>query len=110
MSRDELKEFLSELSENRDLQNELRSIAATRGGDLAVSAEELVQFAASKSHHFTVEEVESNVELSDDELDGVAGGSGAVLFGLPQLRGTRSAKTGRTTLWTDMTLHDPGRT
>jgi predicted ribosomally synthesized peptide with nif11-like leader len=75
MSKDDLAVFLSELAQNQDLQAELRSVSVDGGDDAAVAPEELVKFAASKGHQFSVEEVRSTFELTDDELESVAGGA-----------------------------------
>ena len=75
MSKDALAGFLSELSQNPDLRAELRTVSVGDGDDAAVAPDELVRFAASKGHEFSVDEVRSTFELTDDELESVAGGA-----------------------------------
>jgi hypothetical protein len=57
------------------MQEELRLMS---GGDVdaeRVAVDDLVKYAASKGHTFSAEEIGSAFELSDDELDAVAGGA-----------------------------------
>lgn len=74
MSQDQLAAFLSELSSSPGLQEELRSVTGGHGEAAEVAPEDLVRFAASKGHDFTVREVQSAFEMSDEELDSVSGG------------------------------------
>lgn len=75
MSKEELASFLSELSQSQDLQKEIRSVSVGDGDDAGVAPEDLVKFAASKGHQFSVEEIRSAFELTDEELESVAGGA-----------------------------------
>jgi len=74
MSKSTLADFLSALSEDSDLRGQLRSIAVGEGDEPAVLGRDLVAFAASKGFHFSVEDLSADLELSDDELESVAGG------------------------------------
>jgi len=65
---------MERLATDGDLQEELRSVAVEEGDELAVSTDDLVRLAASKGHHFRVEDVQSAAELTDNELESVAGG------------------------------------
>jgi predicted ribosomally synthesized peptide with nif11-like leader len=75
MSTDDLVAFLENLSQNEDLQRELRATAVGDGDDAAVSVDDLVDFAAAKGHRFSAEQVRSAFEVSDEELESVAGGT-----------------------------------
>jgi len=74
MSREQLSEFMKLLAEDSALQEELRNAAEGTGDDAVVSSERLVEIARARGFEFTVEEAEGVFELSDDELDAVAGG------------------------------------
>ncbi len=70
MGRQSLQAFVKKLQQDESLQKELREQlgAAAQG----LSAEDLMKFAASKGYEFNIEEIKG--ELSDKQLDAVAGG------------------------------------
>jgi predicted ribosomally synthesized peptide with nif11-like leader len=75
MSHDELAAFLSEISENPELMEELRTIADGEGDDASIAPDELAKFAASKGREISADDIRSAFEVSDDELEAVAGGA-----------------------------------
>jgi len=81
MSQDELATFLSEISGSQELQDELRSMSVGSGDEARIAPEDLVKFAATKGHDFTIQEIHSAFELSDDELESVSGGGGYMKLG-----------------------------
>ncbi len=70
MSRESFEAFMNKLQQDGGLQKELRE----KLGDPAqgVKAEDLNKFAAAKGYDFNVQEIKD--ELSDKQLDTVAGG------------------------------------
>lgn len=70
MSRQSFEAFMGALQKDESLQKELRE----KIGDPAqgVKTEDLNQFAAARGYDFKVEEIQG--ELSEKQLDGVAGG------------------------------------
>ena len=63
MSKENLEQFIQQISDSEELQ--------TRIGD-EIDAESLIALGAEHGCEFTAEDL--HAELSDDELDGVAGG------------------------------------
>ncbi len=72
MSRESFEAFVKKMQQDESLQKELREQLI---GDPAqgVNVEEFTKFAASKGYDFNAEEI--NGELSDKQLDTVAGGA-----------------------------------
>ena len=70
MSHDALDEFVSKLNTDETL----RAALGERFGDLSggVPADDLIAFAGEQGYSFTVDEAQE--ELSEDALEGVAGG------------------------------------
>lgn len=71
----EIKRFNKDLSENKEILEEVKKI----GNDVP----KIVAYANSKGYNFTVADVEANAkkgELSEEQLDKVAGG--LVIFAL----------------------------
>jgi predicted ribosomally synthesized peptide with nif11-like leader len=75
MSRESLSAFRSKLAEDEALLGELVQTLGA-GGRTRASVDELVAFAKAHGFDFAVDEACSSLELSDHELDGVAGGIG----------------------------------
>ncbi len=71
MSRQSLEAFIKKLQQDESLQKELREQLGDP--EQGVSAEGLSKFAASKGYEFNVDEIKG--ELSDKQLDSVAGGT-----------------------------------
>lgn len=75
MSNESFKAFMTKVVEDPGLREQLRAA----GGDAGVSAQALADFAKGHGYSFTAEDVTG--ELSDKDLEGVAGG---ILIGLSQ--------------------------
>ncbi len=67
MSKENLEQFMSKVADSEELQ--------ARIGE-EIEAEALIALGAEHGCEFTAEELQESVELSEDELDGVAGGLG----------------------------------
>jgi len=65
MSKENLEQFIQQISDSEELQ--------TRIGE-EIDAEALIALGAECDCEFTAEELEETAELSDEELDAVAGG------------------------------------
>lgn len=89
MSSEAFKEFASQLAANEDLQEALRSRADSAG---RVSMAEVADLAAERGYRFSAEDISS--ELSEEQLDAVAGGTDAVI---PKLEINLSSSTSTTT-------------
>lgn len=70
MSSESFKKFQAQVQQDDTLKQEFRA-ASGEGG---MPVDKLVAFAASKGYDFEVEDVSS--ELSDEQLESVAGGGG----------------------------------
>ena len=72
MSQDNFAEFVSKLNTDEALRTALQA----RFGDLSkdIPSEQLIDFASAQGYSFSVEEAEE--QLSEDALEGVAGGLG----------------------------------
>jgi predicted ribosomally synthesized peptide with nif11-like leader len=70
MSRESLEAFMKKLEQDESLQKELRGQLADPAQ--GAGAEDLQKFAAGKGYDVNVEEIKG--ELSDKQLDTVAGG------------------------------------
>ena len=71
MSQENLSQFVSQISESEDLRTELEGHLDDDG---EMSIEELIELGAAYGCEFTAEDLMDTAELSDEELDGVAGG------------------------------------
>jgi predicted ribosomally synthesized peptide with nif11-like leader len=67
MSKENLAQFMNKVADSEELQ--------ARIGE-EIEAEALIALGAEHGCEFTAEELQESVELSEDELDGVAGGLG----------------------------------
>ena len=65
MSRDNLEQFIQHISDSEELQAKI-------GDEIATDA--FVALGAEHGCEFTEEDLQASAELSDGELDGVAGG------------------------------------
>ena len=67
MSKENLAQIMNKVADSEELQ--------ARIGE-EIEAEALIALGAEHGCEFTAEELQESVELSEDELDGVAGGLG----------------------------------
>ena len=65
MSKENLEQFIQQISDSEELQ--------TRIGD-EIDTESLIALGVEHGCEFTAEDLAEHAELSDEELDGVAGG------------------------------------
>jgi predicted ribosomally synthesized peptide with nif11-like leader len=70
MSKQALVDFMKKLQQDGELQEELR--AQLGDPEQGIATSDLAQFAAGKGYSFDITEVQE--ELSDEQLDAVAGG------------------------------------
>ena len=85
MSKEAVAEFLIKLEEDPGLQEALRAVVSDRGKQPSLYGQEAVEFAGTHGYEFTLEELQDHFlaltpdvperELSDAELEGVAGGT-----------------------------------
>ena len=67
MSKENLEQFMSKVADSEELQAKVGE---------EIDAEALITLGAECGCEFTAEELQEAAELSDDELDEVAGGQG----------------------------------
>ena len=67
MSKENLEQFMNRVAGSEELQAKIAE---------EIDAEALIALGAECGCEFTAEELQESVELSDEELDGVAGGLG----------------------------------
>ena len=72
MSKDGLQEFLDKVGSNDELK---QTIENQLDGDGNIGVEALIALGSDNGCEFTTEDLTQNLELSDEELDAVAGGS-----------------------------------
>ena len=66
MSKENLEQFMNQIAESEELQAKIGE---------EIDAEALIALGAECGCEFTAEELQESAELSDEELDGIAGGS-----------------------------------
>ena len=71
MSQEGLEQFMGKVESNDELKVTIESQLDSDG---TISADTLIALGAEHGCEFTAEDLAENAELSDDELDGVAGG------------------------------------
>ena len=71
MSKETLDQFIQQISDSEELQ--------TRIGE-EIDADSLIALGAEHGCEFTADDLTAGAELSDEELDGVAGGAVYVKF------------------------------
>ena len=67
MSKENLEQFMNQIAESEELQAKIGE---------EIDAEALIALGAECGCEFTAEDLQEAAELSDEELDGVAGGGG----------------------------------
>ena len=65
MSKENLEQFMKQIAESEELQAKIGE---------EIDAEALITLGAECGCEFTAEELQESAELSDEELDGIAGG------------------------------------
>ena len=75
MSKQAFEAFKGKLAEDGTLRDEMTRALSGAGNKATASVDELVAFAKTRGYEFSPEEVRKEVELSDEQLDAVAGGS-----------------------------------
>ena len=65
MSQQSLEQFLEKVAQSEELQSQIGE---------EIDVESLIALGAEHGFEFTAENLAANAELSDEELDGVAGG------------------------------------
>lgn len=68
MSKENLEQFINKIAENTQLQSQLGEETDT---------DTLIALGAENGYEFSLEDFQESTELSDEELDGVAGGRGS---------------------------------
>ena len=69
MSKENLEQFINKIAENAQLQSQLGEETDT---------DTLIALGAENGYEFSLEDFQESTELSDEELDGVAGGRGSI--------------------------------
>src|SRR5262245_37191505 len=75
MSKQSLDAFRKKLGEDEKLRSEMARVLTGGGSKPTASVKELVEFAKSHGYDFSFDEARAQIELSDNELDRVAGGA-----------------------------------
>jgi predicted ribosomally synthesized peptide with nif11-like leader len=75
MSQQALEAFRAKLAQDEALRNEMTRSLSHDGERHAASVADLSAFAKSHGYDVTPEEVQGAMELSDDQLEAVAGGA-----------------------------------
>ena len=70
MSKENLEQFMSKVADSEELQAKIGE---------EIDAEALIALGAECGCEFTAEELQDSAELSDEELDGVAGGRRGII-------------------------------
>ena len=72
MSKESLEQFMEKVGSNDELR---ASIESQLDSDGNITVDALIALGSENGCEFTTEDLTQNVELSDEELDAVAGGS-----------------------------------
>ena len=70
MSQQSFSAFRTKLAEDEALRTQATSVLGSHGG-----IDQLVEFAKAHGYAFDADDVRNGIELSDDELDSVSGGT-----------------------------------
>ena len=71
MSKENLEQFATQIADSEELRASIENQLYSDGN---ISADTLIALGTEHGFEFTVEDLAENAELSDEELDGVAGG------------------------------------
>ena len=82
MSKENLERFMTQVADSEDLQAKIGE---------EITGDALVALGAAHGCEFSIEDVQASAELSDEELDQVAGGAFTVNGGNPLVRPTRGS-------------------
>ena len=82
MSKETLDQFIQQISDSEELQ--------ARVGE-EIDAETLIALGAEHGCEFSADDLTAGAELSDEELDGVAGGAFAIANAFRIVRGLNSS-------------------
>lgn len=80
MSKEAFNAFKAKVAADATLRQEMSRTLSQGGAKTTASVDEVVAFAKSRGFDFNPEDVKQNVELSDEELDAVAGGASVDYF------------------------------
>ena len=72
MSKESLEQFMEKVGSDDELRSSIESQLDSDGN---ISVDALIAFGADNGCDFTVDDLEGAAELSDKQLEGVAGGS-----------------------------------
>ena len=72
MSKESLEQFITQMADSEVLRTQIEGQLDSDG---EMSIDELMDLGAAYGCQFNAEDLQEAVELSDDELDGVAGGA-----------------------------------
>ena len=75
MSKQACEVFRARLAEDQALRAEMTRILSHDGKRTTASVEELAEFAKSRDYDVSPDEIREALELSDDQLDSVSGGT-----------------------------------
>ena len=82
MSKENFEQFMKQVADSEDLQAKIGE---------EITGEALVALGAAHGCEFSIEDVQAGAELSDEELDQVAGGAFTVNGGNQLVRPTRGS-------------------
>ena len=71
MSKENLDQFIQKVTDDEQLQSRIGE---------EIDADSLIALGAEHGCEFTADDLTAGAELSDEELDGVAGGAGYIKF------------------------------
>ena len=84
MSKENLERFMTRVADSKDLQAKIGE---------EITGDALVALGAAHGCEFSIEDVQGDAELSDKQLEGVAGGAAFIKFdGVRKLRLSRGSK------------------
>ena len=75
MSKQAWETFKGKMAEDPTLRDEMTRELSAGGSKTSASVEDLVAFAKKRGYEFEPDEVRKAIELSDEQLDAVAGGA-----------------------------------
>ena len=84
MSKESLEQFMEKVGSNEELR---ASVENQLDSDGNISLDALITLGSENGCDFTAEDLQESMELSDEELDGVAGGALSVYTNVASLTG-----------------------
>jgi predicted ribosomally synthesized peptide with nif11-like leader len=106
MSKESLEQFMEKVGSNEELR---ASVENQLDSDGNISVDALIALGSENGCEFTFEDLQQTAELSDEELDGVAGGVYEGGGGFNRKRGVGFTMQGNASVGLNFTITEVGQ-